>query len=115
MEVKGKVINVSFSNEKIRNLFLTLCDQAPKVIVDWPRFRELDKLGIFSVFKDQELSCRWRDASLRRSGMCYYCGVKPSIPTKEGFVGGLCQECGDKLRQRQRIKAKERRQNAKGE
>jgi len=100
VEINGKKLEVTFGNEKIRNLFMKFCEQSPKIGVDWEKFRKLDKLGIFSTFRDQELSCRWRTHSLRKAGLCYYCGVRPAIK-----AGNMCQECieGVKTRHAARV------------
>ena len=99
IKIQGKELEVTFKNEKIRNLFMKFCEESPKVGVDWDRFRKLDKLGIFSTFKDQELSCRWRTHSLRKAGLCYYCGTRPAIK-----AGNMCTECIEASESRQSIR-----------
>lgn len=96
VEIQGKNLEVTFKNEKIRNLFMKFCDLSPKIGVDWDKFRKADKLGVFSTFRDQELSLRWRTHSLRKAGLCYYCGVRPA--TKPN---GMCPECVEASKARQ--------------
>jgi hypothetical protein len=105
--IKGKKIPVIFSNVKIRNHFFNHCSQAPKTIVDWEKFRELDKLGLFKEFSDGTLAMKYRTYTLKSKGLCYYCGVKPAIKKND-----LCVDCKEMISERQAIRYKNRKLEA---
>ena len=91
--IKGKKVHVTFRNSKIKDYFVKLCDAAPKTVVDWAKFRELDKSGIFSDFTNEQLSMKIRNLRLKAAGLCWYCG------TREATTGsGTCDVCWVKVK-----------------
>ena len=91
--VKGKKIHVTFRSPKIKSFFMGLCDSAPKVGVDWAKFRELDKHGLFSDFTNEQLSMKIRHLRLREAGLCWYCGEQPATTGN-----GTCEICALKVK-----------------
>lgn len=54
--VQRKVTRNFWTNEKVGKLFDLLCFKAMKPEVDWQKFREWDKKGIFAKFTDKHLA-----------------------------------------------------------
>lgn len=91
--INGKNISVTFRKGKIKQLFMKLCEKAPKVSVDWDRFRELDKHGLFEDFSNAQLSMRFRNLSLREQGICWQCGKEEATENN-----GMCNNCGESFK-----------------
>ena len=88
----GKKVNIDFKNDKVKDLFLKICDKAPKVTVDWKKFRELDQRGLFSDFTNEQLSMRFRSFNFRRNKICWYCGEEEATENN-----GCCRVCSEKV------------------
>jgi hypothetical protein len=86
--VKGKKVDVTFRKESVKKLFMNLTKKAEKVSVDWAKFREVDKHGIFEDFTNAQLSMKFRNFSLRESGMCWHCGKEEATEKN-----GTCKNC----------------------
>ena len=88
MSKKRKKRVVFWENEKVVQYFNALCDRATKPSVHWPKFRELDKKGIFSKYKSAHLSLVRRQFLLGKNGLCTECGLRePKIGHK------ICGDC----------------------
>jgi hypothetical protein len=85
--------NPFWQKAKNRNAFMRLCKEAYVPKVDWDKFRELDEEGEFENFTNTELSQKFRIIRLKRMGICYQCGKRPS---HKKF--SLCIECKKKFR-----------------
>ena len=92
--IGGKKIQITFRKQKVKDYFMKICEKAPKVTVDWSKFRELDTNGLFSDFTNAQLSMRFRNIRLREEGLCYYCGEREATENN-----GTCEVCNVKVKQ----------------